>query len=768
MGIIADHQGSVSETNENNNTLTAVGTLQVIKRTIDLTATDVSCTSNSIYQSETMNVSFTVTNSGNTAAGAFRAGVYLSSDASITTGDTFLGYIDVSSINSNGTASLNKDFTIPAAQTAGTYYVGVIADYQGSITEENEANNSAAASATISVQAHTKNIVLQSATIPASATSGQQLSIPYSINNSGNTASGDFRIGVYISEDATVTTADTLIGYTTNSLNPAQTKSGSVSATVPFKTVNKTYYIGMIADDQSAVTETDETDNASSSAAAVTPQKADWVVMVYMAADNSLSSAASTDLAEMKAVNLTGEKVRVITLVDQDGSSDTYLYEVFNGQTVQLASSELGLNASGSGELDTGIASTLGKFIQFTTNNYPATNYQLIIWNHGDGWRNSSRTKSTITFGMRKTTPAAKNLAKLTKGICSDDTSSSYIYNNSVQNTVKNTGITLLSMDACLMGMVETAYEMRKSVTGINYITFSQNTEPGDGYPYTAILNHYLAATDTSASNFASIVVNDYVASYGSSSDVTQSAVDLSKIGDVVTALDSFVTYLGTQTQADLDTARAGSESYEIAYHIDLWHFANFFSDSSVTALKTAIESAVIAYGSGSSKPNAKGLAIYCTTTSPTGDYIDTNNTNNIDFLDDSTWDNFVASKTFGMTIDSAEPGNDSPGGYVVSSGPHSGYIIDYSDGDIYTVSVTASGTLTASLGSVAANCDLDMEIYDSGFNMVGYSYGAVYGGTEYISISATAQTYYVLVYPYDGFNLSDSYYLTLSGTATY
>ncbi len=324
-------------------------------------------------------------------------GLYLSSDTTITTGDTFLATFGVGSLAANGSVSISTNVTIGASHTPGTYYVGVIADYQYAVTEASEANNTAYAASSVSVQAHTRNIVMQSATLPAAGISGSTVSIPYTVANTGNTATGTFRVGVYLSSAATVTTADTLIGSTTLSLDASGNNSGSITATIPVNTSKKSYYIGIIADDQAAVTETNETDNASSQAVVLTPQKVDWVVMVYIAADNSLSAAAATDLAEMRAASLNGNKVRVVTLVDQEGANNTYLYEVISGQSRQLASTELGLNATGTGELDTGNPATLQHFIQYVTNNYAATNYQLVIWNHGDGWR-SSRPKKTGQF----------------------------------------------------------------------------------------------------------------------------------------------------------------------------------------------------------------------------------------------------------------------------------------------------------------------------------------------------------------------------------
>ena len=756
----------------------------------DLFPYDLSCNVTEVLQNESIQITSSVSNIWKGASGSFRLGYYLSSDTIITTSDTFLGYAEFSSLLSNETVSLTNNWTVSNSVSAGNYYVGVIADYQDTITEEDENNNTAYVVSQLEVIAPTKNIVNESFSAPASVISGQSsVLVPYSLTNTGNTATGNFRVGVYLSEDSTITTGDTLIGNTTISLGALSSTSGNISSTIPYSTSKKTYYIGIIADDQNAVTESNEGDNTqlSSSDTEITPQNVDWVVMVYIAADNSLSSYGATDINEMKAVNLGGQKVRVITLIDQNTSSDTYLYEVFNGKTVQLASTELALNASGSGELNTGDPVTLAKFIEYTTNNYSATHYQLVIWNHGDGWKSMTptsikgltSTKGAITKSSTKvpevsfSTILTSKSSVLTKGMCEDTNSVSYMGNDDIQNAVKNTGLTLLSMDACVMGMVETAYEMRKSITGIDYLTFSENNEPADGYPYTTILNHFLAASDTSAINFATIIVNDYVNSYGASTGVTQSAVDLSQIGQVVTDLDTFVTYLNTQTQADLINKRNAAESYEVDY-VDLWDLADQYSDSSATTLKSSIENAVIAYGSGSQKPNAKGLAINYPIISNDGTYIDSNNTRNIDFLGASTWDNFIEAKA---VIDNHEPYDDYYNGFYINNGySGSAYIYNSDDGDAYSLNVLSTGTITVSLTSLPATADYDIYLLHQSdlANPVDASYFGGNGADEAISYTATQTgTYYLIVLRYSGcaWNstmLSDPYDIAFGGTAAY
>jgi hypothetical protein len=90
-------------------------------------------------------------------------------------------------------------------------------------------------------------------------------------------------------------------------------------------------------------------------------------------------------------------------------------------------------------------------------------------------------------------------------------------------------------MDACLMSNLEVAYQVRPFV---NYIVASEANEPFDGWPYDDVLGKLVANPDITAPDLGEHIVDAYVASYGPSSTVTQSALDLSKVDTIVDPLD--------------------------------------------------------------------------------------------------------------------------------------------------------------------------------------------------------------------------------------
>ncbi|MEA2876324.1 MAG: hypothetical protein QOF14_1520 [Hyphomicrobiales bacterium] len=84
--------------------------------------------------------SYTVYDTGGPSP-ASTAGLYLSTDSTITTADTLLAASVVSALSGGGTENKNVPLGLPANLTPGTYYLGIIADTGGQVTESNETNN---------------------------------------------------------------------------------------------------------------------------------------------------------------------------------------------------------------------------------------------------------------------------------------------------------------------------------------------------------------------------------------------------------------------------------------------------------------------------------------------------------------------------------------------------------------------------------------------------------------------------------------------------
>jgi len=332
-----------------------------------------------------------------------------------------------------------------------------------------------------------------------------------------------------------------------------------------------------------------------------------WTFMVYMAADNNLSDAGLDDLNEMEVAGSTGE-VDIVALLDLEGDGNTTLYHVENEATPSTAIVSTPLAGPFAAEVNMGDPAVLQEFVEWTIANYPADNYALVLWNHGEGWRTTADS------------------GPLYKGVCFDDLSGDYISTvelGAVLDTATtNAGETLdiIGFDACLMAMAEVAWEIH---TSGSVMVGSEEVEPWDGWPYDTILIALTTNPTLAPADVAAGIVALYAASYAAlpaADYVTMSAVDLTQMPGVVTTLDAFAAAMMASTEwANILMARIASEWFYDADYVDLYDFAEKVSlgvtetdvINAATDLMAVILPAVLSEAHGSDHPDATGLSIY-------------------------------------------------------------------------------------------------------------------------------------------------------------
>ena len=94
-----------------------------------------------IAPGSSITVSATVGNDGSTAAGSFRVGLYLSSDATCTPGDTFLTSQVVPTLAPGGSSVATLSATIPGGTPLGASFICAIADDLLQVWESTETDN---------------------------------------------------------------------------------------------------------------------------------------------------------------------------------------------------------------------------------------------------------------------------------------------------------------------------------------------------------------------------------------------------------------------------------------------------------------------------------------------------------------------------------------------------------------------------------------------------------------------------------------------------
>ncbi len=290
-----------------------------------------------------------------------------------------------------------------------------------------------------------------------------------------------------------------------------------------------------------------------------TTGQAKWTFMVYMAGDNNLDGAALRDIAEMARAGSTKD-VNILVQLDRIEDNLTRRFRITRGGGFKKDCIE------SFGDTNTGDPQILYSFVKCAVDNYPADRYALILWNHGSGWWEDAKSRAA---GPAATKPRRRLFRKPApqehvnspapqeqRSICYDDTSGGDALDNRKLSVVLagicallGRKIDLLGMDACLMNMVEVAYQLRDSV---NVIVGSEIEEPFDGWPYAEILTRLTARPRQDAAALARWIVKSYLLSYkGKDETVTQSALDVSRIGEMTAKVDALSASLLAALETD-------------------------------------------------------------------------------------------------------------------------------------------------------------------------------------------------------------------------
>lgn len=382
--------------------------------------------------------------------------------------------------------------------------------------------------------------------------------------------------------------------------------------------------------------------------------QADWTVMIYMDGDNDLEEYAIDDFNELEVsgstlnVNIVVQLDRIIEFDDTNGDWDTtrryYVTNDPNGYDNIIISPMI----ADLGELNMGNPNTLVNFVNWARTTYPANNYLLVLWDHGDGWKKRAQItqKGTLTK-IKKKEPV--------KGVCYDDTDNDYLTTPDLDialNTITNGGISpieVIGFDACMMAMIEIGYEVSPYCA---YMVASEEIEPADGWDYVTTMTWLTANPGSTPAQVASRIVTDYMTFYGFGGIETHSAVDLSQIPTLAAAVNTLAADLINVIDVyffEMQDIRNQVEEYTDWDFVDLYHFAQLVQamipdlqiQNDAIAVMNAVTTAVIQEGHGGGNPNSHGISIYF----PYG-YCSYGSRYEIDthFADDTLWDEFLTS----------------------------------------------------------------------------------------------------------------------------
>ncbi len=420
--------------------------------------------------------------------------------------------------------------------------------------------------------------------------------------------------------------------------------------------------------------------------------ESEWLFMVYMAGDNDLEDDLIGDFLEMAEVG-SSDTVNLVVQLDRiDGGYSGYgnWTDARRGLVVKNSEPHTSWGES-IGEVDMGDTQTLVNFVEWAVSNYGAPNIALIFSNHGDGWRSRieelrsllAAKSSELSLSERDNIIREIGILEskleseegLLKAVCSDDTDEDVLYTNEVGEALNylyvygaagyGIDINLVGFDACLMGMLEVAHEIKGYVAyGNSVMVASEKSEPLAGWPYNTILSDLTDSPIMDVYNLAETIVNRYGEYYVGSiyGDQTLSAVNLSAyaveraeappggVNVLSAAVSNFADTVITQN-TDWDViyeAKQQAGYYSYSYYRDLRGFMEgVVLHARNEAIRTAAFSVIVALDScivanhSSFADGGNGLSIYFADWQGTvdADY----NAATLLFAADTSWDEFLA-----------------------------------------------------------------------------------------------------------------------------
>ncbi len=360
-----------------------------------------------------------------------------------------------------------------------------------------------------------------------------------------------------------------------------------------------------------------------------------WTVLVYMNAANDLHPFSTLNVNQMEKV-ANNSQVRFVVQWKQ--SQTAFPSSSFDGTRRLLAKFDTSNSIASQtvqdmgGGVDMGDWQTLQNFIIWGKQNYPADRYVLVVWNHGNGW--SRRPNQTRAVSYDDETGNAIQIWELPSALASQT-------------------FDIFAWDASLMQMIEVAYEIRNHAT---LIAGSEESPPGEGYPYDAVFGGFRDDPDNTVANLSKGFVDGMVNNPPyASRKITQSVLKSNQLSALATAIDTFAGQL-IANRSSLTTItpniRTNAQTYSqttLRTYRDLKHLCELYIVNGGTpnsvkiaaqGVIDAIDNSILWEGHNSNSANSKGIAIDfssgATFPSLSGDY------SQMKFAADTRWNEWL------------------------------------------------------------------------------------------------------------------------------
>ncbi|WP_224362845.1 CARDB domain-containing protein [Hyalangium versicolor] len=249
-----DRANAVPELEEHNNT--RVGSRLVVDDGPDFTVSVVTGPASlPNVATEPITLTATVCNMGTESAAA-RVEGYLSADSTLTASDILVGSAPVETLAPGQCAPVEIHGS--ASLGSGLWYVAAWVDRANAVPELMEDNNTRFGLRTPA--GHAPDLSVASVSGPDSVGASQPVRATATVCNPGTSRSAATSVAFFLSQDATITTADVLLGFAP--VPELQiSECVSVEATGPARVQEGSWYVGAFVDGDNALAELSESNN---------------------------------------------------------------------------------------------------------------------------------------------------------------------------------------------------------------------------------------------------------------------------------------------------------------------------------------------------------------------------------------------------------------------------------------------------------------------------------------------------------------------------
>ena len=320
-------------------------------------------------------------------------------------------------------------------------------------------------------------------------------------------------------------------------------------------------------------------------------------IMVYMCGTDleSRGGMGTADLQEMLNARF-GSGINLLVYTggckgwqnSSVSSSTNQIWQVKNGKLVNLRDNL--------GSVPMTDPSTLAGYIQWCAQNYPASRYELILWDHGGG--------SVSGYGYDEKFASSGSMDLV-----------------GIDSALKSAGVKFdfIGFDACLMATAETALTMARHA---DYLIASEETEPGVGWYYTDWLTAFGENTSLPTIQIGQKIVDSFVETCAQKCRGQLTTLSVTDLAELEATLPEVLADFSRSTAKliqdkqyqTVSNARSGTREFAQSSKIDqvdLVHLAQNLGTKEGTALTEALLSAVTYNRTSSNMTNAYGLSIY-------------------------------------------------------------------------------------------------------------------------------------------------------------